>query len=685
VAVKKSPEFSFGGVDSRSNPTNFPPERLLRCRNFIITPAGQPRLRYGYTKPTQSGSPLGPGDSGGAVHSATYFEQFVSGLLGGSPAPPNQFLLFSAGTGIGAMNLATGVATPLGGPSFPGTTARWGHYFADNRVFMGNGVNSLNLSFDGTICRPLGIPGVSSLFQFATPSYLTGTPGNAGGWQQSILGGYAIYFVLLNPVTGHVSNRGAILNNLGNPIQVAVNDTNGGSLQITGLPTAAQLGLPGSGVDGAFSAYPELVLGVGRTNDNGQVPYWLVDGSGNRITIPLGQTSAVIKDFTIDPTQVLPFRNGQPPPLSGFAKVSTKYFGIVAGDVNLHYTEDDTDSTSGNFVGVPAESWAPDDIEPFPTAEVPTAAHAYRFEGYFFSKNALAVWSNLLYQQGSNPWRGPWPVGCAGQRACIETPYGLVWMTPDKELMISQGSDPSSISEEYEASLLTKIADQYASQTELAYYRNKELGIDRLYVLGWDVNHSPVFVIHDFLVKDFRSQVGQAYEYIYSGMVPNTFVGSGYTPRQNLRNTQGRERLWTGAIDGNFYQLEDGNSDNGQNYTGDAIFIRNMGDDLPMLISVQWQGDGNAQFSYSSKLSDSLAGFIPAETEKVKSPGNPNNLWKAKIGKGVHWIYGRFLLTSHPADGNFNITDPPFVPVPTYGLINMTTPKLGASQPLADE
>lgn len=668
--MKKAPDFAYGGVDSRSNATNYPPERLLRCRNFIITAAGQPRLRYGFTKPTQSGSSLGPGDVGGPVHSAAYYEQY-----GGA-----QFLLFSAGTGLGRMNLTTGVKSPTqpAGSFFIGTTKPWGHFRSANRIFLGNGV-SQNISDDGTKIRFLGVPSVNSVFLTPTVVYDPSTP---GGWQANVLSGYQLWFVLYNPVTGHVGNRGAIaVPGDADPKQILVS-ASGGSLKLSGLPTAADLGLPGSGISGSFTNYPELVLGVGRTPDGGEVPYWLVDGSGNRVTIPLGQTTATITEYTIDTTQELPFRNGQPPPLNKFAKVSTKFFGAVDGDVNLHYTEDDTDAANGNFVGVPAESWADDDIEPFPTAEVPTSIHAYRFEGYFFSKTNLAVWSNLLYQQGANPWRGPWPTGCAGQRACIETPYGLVWLTPDKELMLTQGTDPSSISEEYEASLLAKIADQYVSQTELAYYRNKELGIDRLYIRGLDVNANPVFVVHDFLVKDFRSQVGQAYEYIYSGMVPSTFVGSGYTPRQNLRDANGREKLWTGATDANFYQLENGTSDNDANYTGDAIFIRNMGEDLSQADAVQWQGDGAAQFSYSVKMSAQLTDFISLPTEMVEKPDNPNNLWEAKIKKESRWLFGRFQLTSHPADGNFDITDPPFVPVPTYGIINMTTAKMGASRSL---
>src|SRR6202000_1170160 len=152
---------------------------------------------------------------------------------------------------------------------------------------LGNGVGPsgqpgpYNFSDDGTTVRPLGLPAPLSIFLSPTLTYDAATP---GGWQPSILGGYLIYFVLYNPVTGHVGNRALVFNSNG-IAPVVVPSPGGGSLKITNLPSATDLGLPGSGLSGEYSAYigpdgkEELVLGIGRTNDNGQVPYWIVDNN----------------------------------------------------------------------------------------------------------------------------------------------------------------------------------------------------------------------------------------------------------------------------------------------------------------------------------------------------------------------------------------------------------------------
>jgi hypothetical protein len=639
MPLKKPALFAFGGVDSRSNPANYPPDRLLRCKNWTPRPSGQLQLRYGFTKPTQGAQANAP------IHSAAYYEQYAG----------PQFVIYGQGTTLKQVAEGTGTITPIttlvsGNP--------WGHFRSANRLFMGNGTD-FN-SWDGTTLRAVGIR-VPSTTEAAAVN-VTANTASGGTFSTTLLSGYQLYMVYFNPVTGAVGNRVAI----GNRIQVTAAGT---ALVLTGLPNLA-------GVNA------EWVKGIGRTNDNGQVPYWFIDGNGNRIVANNSASVATLTSSVVDFTQELPYRNGVPPSaLNKFAKVGSKIFGAADGDINLHYTEDDTDISNGNFVGIPAESWSPDNIEPFPTAEVPTSVQSYDNEGWFYSKNYFAIWSLTSFQQGQNPWRKTINVGCAGQRAWIDTPYGPHWVTMDKQLVSSDGSTVWPVSEEYEAALLQKIGDAFMGKTECAYYRNSDLGIDRIYVKALDANGNPLLIIHDFRLRDFRNQIAQGYESLYVGMVPNTLIGSGYTPRQNVRDTNGRERLWTGAVDGNFYQLEDGNSDNGQNYTGDAIALINAGDQdgKAIIDAIEWQGDGQVQVSFSSKSSLNLADFEQSDTEAVEVD-NPDNRYQVKVVKEARWVYARFQLTSHPADGNFVISDPPFVPMPVYGTINAITPKFGVGR-----
>lgn len=643
MPLKKTDSFQFGGVDSRSNPANYPAERLLRCKNFSPMVSGQLRLRYGYSKPTMSANTAEP------IHSAAYYEQWAG----------DQFVVYGQGTALNQLDIETGAVSNIGTLS---SGNPWGHFRSSNRVFMGNGVDMMN--WDGTL-RKTGIRSPNTTESSAVVAAATNSPSGTFATSLTSLAtpGYQFYMVYLNPVTGHVGNRVAI------GARVPIN-TAGYSIELSSLPDL-------SGVD------VEWVKGIGRTNDGGQVPYWLIDDSGNRVVAGNTATTAVISNPTVDTTQELPYRNGVPPALNKFAKCGSKIFGARDGDVNLYYTEDDTDLTNGNFVGVPAESWAGDNIEPFPTAEVPTTIHAYQMELWAFSKNYLAIWSLLMYQQGQNPWRGPYNCGCAGQRAWVETPYGPHWITPDKQLFGWTGSNPIPVSSEYETSLLGAIGDRYVADSELVYFRNAELQIDRLYIKSKDANGNPLIIVHDFNARDMRNQVAQGYNFLYSGMVPNTFIGSGYTPRQNVRDTNGREKLWTGDTLGSFYQLEDGStSDNGATYTGDAIALINAGDGKPLINAIEWQGDENIEVSFSTSNSLTLEDFAQAETERVEAD-NPDNRYQVKVGMECRWVYARFQLTSHPADGNFAITDPPFVPMPTYGLLNMITPKFGRQRPEA--
>lgn len=654
MPVKKLDNYQIGGVDSRSNPANFPPERLLRCRNFTPLVGGQLRLRYGYSQPAQSNTTIHD-----AIHSAVYYEQWSG----------SQSIVFGVDDEIYTLAIGSGAITHIAGP---GDNGPWGHFRSNDRIFIGtaNGISPFFVSYDGTTVRNVGLPSSPNI----TSGYaLAATNGTAGSFATSLSSlatpGYEVFGVYYNPNTGHVGNRFQL------GTRVAVNTT-GYSLVLTGL-------------SGLWSgAQAEWVVGLGRTNDGGQVPYWLTptSGGGARLVVPNGATQATITDPTIDTTQELPYRNGPPPSkLNAFANVSGKIFGIRPGDINIYYTEDASEVNNGQFVGVPCESWSGDDLEGYPTAEVPTAIHGYQFELWAFSKNYLAIWSLFMFQQGQNPWRGPWNTGCAGQRAYVETPYGPHWITYDKRLMGWTGSSPIPVAEEYEAALLGKIGDQYIQNTELAYYADGELEIDRLYIKAQDVNGNYFVVIHDFKARDMRNQVAMGYEAIYQGMNPNTFVGSGYTPRQNVRDTNDRERLWVGSQNSSlvstFYQLEDGStSDNGTSYTGDAIALISAGDGKPLVDAIEWQGDGNVSMSYSVKNSLTLADFTTPATEQVEED-NPDNRYQVMVGLEATWVYARAQLTSHPADGDFSLSDPPHVPMETYGLMNYIRLKLGRQRP----
>lgn len=645
---KKIDLYEVGGVDSRSNVLNFPAERAFRMRNFRPLQSGRVILRFGYSKPQQSNV------SNTSIHSLAYYEIYAGG----------QFALLGQGANLNVQNLATGVRTNIS--STMGGN-RWGHFRAYNRIFVGDGTQFV--SYDGTTLRPVGIRAPSA----GEASAVTVTPGatTGGAWATTALSGYTLFMVYYNPVTGAVGNRVQI----GSAFTIGVA---GDAVVLGSLPNLA-----------AVNA--EWVKGFGRTNDGGQVPYWLVDANGNRITAANAAAGANILLSTIDVTQQLPIRNGLPPAgLNAFTRVGNRVFGIKPGDNNIYFSEDATTYTANQFIGVDVESWAGNGSIAFPTGEVPTCIQTYRLEGWFFSQNYLAIWNPTLAQQAANPWRGPWQSGAPGQRCFVETPYGPVWLTTQKQLMtFNQGYTtletagyfgPTPLSSEYERVLLGQIGDQYISIAELGYFRDPEHEIDCVYVIADNSAGQPIVIVHDFILRDERSQQGQGRDAIYSGMNPTTFAGAGCTPRQNIMDTNHRERLWVGASNGNLFQLEDGsNSDGGANYTGDWINLINSGNNKPIMEEVQWQGDGNTTFTFSVNPSLGLADWSTPETEAV-TPEDGNSIFAARVGQEARWVFGRFQLTSHPADGVLTVTGEE-IPVATYGRISMVTARVGVDRP----
>ena len=82
--------------------------------------------------------------------------------------------------------------------------------------------------------------------------------------------------------------------------------------------------------------------------------------------------------------------------------------------------------------------------------------------------------------------------------------------------------------------------------------------------------------------------------------------------------------------------------------------------------------------SWTSDNTQGLAGYTPGNKQVV---GGQQNVFDVQMAGEAKWVYIRLQLDSHSADGNFDITDPPFVPMPTYGCINATVLKLGAGRP----
>ena len=486
------------------------------------------------------------------------------------------------------------------------------------------------------------------------------TGSSLGSIAPTQLSGYQLYAAVYNPITQHMGNADPI-----------------GSLQTVGATLSA---FQVSGLPALSGFNPEWEWALGMTNDGGQVPYWFIDNSGNDIILSNAATSGTVFLDSRNFQQQLPARNDVPLPFDKFARVGTRIFAGLAGNPFLSYSNDESDIANAGYVGKPEESWPADQQEPLPDGLLPRAIHAYRLEGWFFSRENLHIWSQFLLQQGVNPWRGPWPGGCAGQRAFIETPHGPFWLSAQKQLCTFMEDGVISVSDEYESTLLGALADNQLGSVELGYLLDQGGKIDEIMIRGLNSVGDTIIVVHDFHLSDERSPHGQAYTYQYGGLTPTTFVGAGYTPRQNVYDQNGKMRLWTGAPQG-FAQLEDGLADNTLTYSADYIGLVGLGVARRSLVELEFQGDPNWQVSYLADYSLSAGDFIDCDNDIIPEDVQGGTRYGAKMTGEARWVYLRMRLTSHPADGNFAFTDPPFLPMPSYGTMNETILKLGAPRP----
>lgn len=469
-------------------------------------------------------------------------------------------------------------------------------------------------------------------------------------------GGYQFYGSLYNPNGGgHVGNRIAIG---GGRLNLTVRRVN---VRITSLPDL-------SATDSEWS------IMIGRTGDAAQIPYSCTDSNGNFFFSSSGQTAITLTtQGALFGSSELPTRNGViPSTLNMFARVNDRIHGGQTGRPTVYRSASESDALNGDFVGRPEQSWAPTDIDTFPTAEGLTGMFAEDRGAFYGTKNDGAVFADL--GQGF-AWLGPWyGAGMAGTRSWCYTPYGIFWLTGHKQLATMNNGSPVAVSDEYQAGLLARIGDANLSKVEMEHLTDVAKGIDKITIKCLDSSGIPFEVFHDFRNKDSRSLYGQGYDAVYSAPLATNFILS------KVRDVNGAERLWAGASSGAIYQLEDGANDAGTEFTADAVFPISAGPNRPSVAEFRIFGDSNVTMSITNRLDKSLADFAPLQQEAVAGEdGNSYYKYKqttTKFNKG----YLRMQLTSHSADGNLDLSDPPHCPLETYGRIYLGQGLVGSQQ-----
>jgi hypothetical protein len=583
------------------------------------------------------------------------------------------------------------------------------HSAADAAIF-GNIANSNNVVVmltvpNGTTTASIssatafnGLQGITfnangqNLFPFANDTtQISGLPASSIGGPQP---GYQFYACIYNLVTGHVGNRTPIGFRLLNTATIA-------SLIFSGCPIFAD---------------SEWVLLLGRTSDGAEIPYTVVDQNANWQYVPNGQATFTLFPVNIDGNSELPSRNYPPPgtldynyqlsllpggaaqnpPVSGTCQIawleSDHCCGALVGSPTIYRSGSALDDREGVFVGLPEQSWDPADIETFPTNNLLLGGHGYQGESWCFTNEDCAI---LMELAGETSWQGPYNVGIAGQHAWTRGWQNLpFWITGEKQLatislggyqqlaglMNQAAAGPILISAEYEAALLANIGDNYLSQTEISYIRKPLEMVEVLRIKCFDSNGTPFTVIHDFNLRDDRSPYGQAYEEIFVGPLASSFT------QATIRDQNNKPQVLAGGADGKLYKLYSGSNDFGSEFTAQALRLIYVGPQRTAVKFLEWYGDRNAQWFMTKKLNsafnvlqmDNLCQESPLEVQGQEGDSH----WSVEIPKPemVH-VYLLLQLKSHSADGSAILSNPPHMPVETYGRIWLVAPQLGASRP----
>lgn len=447
--------------------------------------------------------------------------------------------------------------------------------------------------------------------------------------------------------------------------------------------TAYRVNLHISGLPDLTGTDSEWGILLGRTGDGAAVPFACADNALNWAFTTPGQTLFTLTQPTIDGQHELPTRNTKIPAQCNMFCLAGDYaYAADTGSPTIRRSGSFLDDRAGKFTGRPEQSWAGNDIDTFPTAEALTGMFEIDQEVFCGTLQDSALSVNLA---GIQQWVGPWAVGIAGRRAGTKCgAHGFFWVTGDKQLATFSQGVPLPVSEEYERAELSQIGDAFLSVVECVYYRNPSQNKDELRIEAQKADGTPYTIIHDFKMRDGSAPVslyGQGYASSYQGPLATVFTVA------QVRDGNGAAQAYAGASNGRLYQLYSGADDVGGQYDADLILLVNGGTQRPSLPFMDWYGDSKVNVSMGKTLSTSLAAgaqfafepLTPADNPAQAVPGAENDFrFRAYLtSPEIQHVYVRFQLTSHSADGNLSLNNPPHVPLENYGRIYELIPAVG--------
>jgi hypothetical protein len=592
--------------------------------------------------------------------------------------------------------LTTGNVVAFTGPaSEPLYTGLWTITVVNANVFtftMKYPVGALNPVGTGAYSPVLTAAAASTTTTITSNTVLNISPGatnfviindpNRGIPPSSIGGpnpGYQFYVCLQNKnigsngtslILGHVGNRMSIGTRLAPATRSNVNIT---------FPSG-------------ITSDPEQTLLIGRTGDGALIPYACIDSNGLTVPVNIGNAVAGITlvhldiQGSVDGNSELPFRNGiVPATCDKFAVVSDFVYAADSSSPTIRRSGSAQFALTGQFVGDPAQSWAPNDIDTFPTNQ--SINCVAETNGTLFVAT-LTDSALLVDTLGIPMWVGPWTKGAAGKRAFTKTDHGFYWVSADLELVTFVNGAPVAVSDEYLQGEMAQLSKLFLSTIELVYYRSAILDKDEIRILGQKADGTPHTVVHDFKIKDQRSLYGQGRGEEYLGPLATMYTQfQGGSGQSSIINANNNRVIWVGATNGQLYQLYFGSDDVGSQFTADAVGLVNAGMKRPSVQSIDFFGDSNIVISYLSALNGTvdsgdatdLVQITPLDGTPIAMPGFEDGAsWRVPIPiPELKHVYIRIQLTSHSADGSLTVNPLPHCPLETYGRLYKLVPNFG--------
>lgn len=503
-------QVDFGGIYTAGDILKRPATSSVVCKDFRVMPGNYLRLRGGRSLWVDAGT-----------GNWTTLHEFRKGEFGGGI-----YHLAEQGGAWKQLDLVNKTLTPI--ETIDGTHPPEDGGVISNvrgKVFWTNGygtrVGGISQpalsSWDGSRLRYVGLdPFVSG----STPTAAF-SPNPSG--ETVIRYSRTFYVGLYNSATGHFSN-GIEVGTITNPDP----ETDYiGDLSITGLT-----GISRSSHDAAELA--EVYYCVYATLDGGAVPYLVMVDSGltplttqsASISIDLDDNAVFGATNPVDTTKEMPLENFPPRAMNlGDYANGRFYYAPRAttspgSEVNFSYKVEARDETTvgwsaasddvndRDFLGNPEESFPLSNKKSTPNGEAPKLI---RGAGGNFGHVIVCTQSGTYLLEETLPGVHAWRTvsnteGILDKDTFVRTPYGDIWMTQKKELVLLRPGDDTLI---FISKPYNSILNFSGISASADYLYDPENYIDRYQVwIG-----SGESVIHDFTLEPYPGAVipGQAY------------------------------------------------------------------------------------------------------------------------------------------------------------------------------